>query len=237
VCLKLCVASTGDRTDDAVFTGISVAVPSLAAAVEAALVAGCDVLRPPANTTHSSSLVPDEDPYLVQPWFLRAVVKDPSSGLDVEFIQHPQSASASPEHPTAHGGFKLRHVTVSVSDVQAAMDYASTALGMTLHRYRSLVPTEPAMSAYLNYANGEHDATLLELRYSYGRIARRPKAQSPATPAVLGIMVPGVAGALAELNVGTGGVLGPADGVALGPPMEGLRLALIDELSFLTEAL
>ena len=220
--LKL-VAAHEPRGPDGVFTGLSVGVPNIALSIEAALAAGADVVRPLANTSHTPSLVPDEDPEMMQPWFMRAVVREPNSGLDVELVEHPPS---SPEH---RPGFVLRHVTLAVQNLTAAKALAAGALGMTVHRYRSLVPTEPAMSAFVSYSPGEHAGTLLELRYSYGP---QPRLRAPAA---VGVAVPdtraaraaiaAVAGAVASASTGAAPAAG-VEVVALGKALEGLCIEL-----------
>jgi len=199
------VAGSGDLTldvvyDDEVFLGISVAVPDLEAAMAKAQTAGAGVLRPFCNTSVAASMVPDEEAINeehLRPWYLRGVVQDPYSGLSLELTQ-----------TVGDLGGRLAHVSLRVPDLVDAEKFFTKDLGMTLHRKKSLVPAEPALSAFVSYGATEQEGTLVELRYSYGRAYGRYKSKSPKQTATLALSVPDVAAAVEELSVGGASSLG-----------------------------
>jgi catechol 2,3-dioxygenase-like lactoylglutathione lyase family enzyme len=195
--LKLTPSTEALTTAD-LLAGASVCVASVDAAVAAAVRLGAAVLRPVDNVTYVASLVPDEDCDLPQPWLLRAVVQDAYSGLPLELVEH------APAHELARaaaGAPALAHVTLRVPDLNAASDFFTQRLGMALHRKRSLVPTEPALSCWVSYATSELSGTNVELRYSYGltsgRGSRQRKAATRDVQLVVGAV--DVAAAVAEL--------------------------------------
>ena len=233
--LKL-VPATEDASPDDVLSGFSVAVADIQAAMTAAKKAGGEVVRPVDNVTFPASLVPDEDVDAQKPWQLRAVVRDPYSNLEVEFVEHSKPLKAG--HQT---DASLTHVTLNVMDLQDSLSYFTEGLGMTLHRQRALLPVEPAMSAWLSYAPEEHGGTLLELRYTYGRTFGRNKARTPKRTAVVSISVPDVDEVAVELTgIPRSESIGAEEGVALFPaksPSKGLEVMVIDELHFLKQTL
>jgi catechol 2,3-dioxygenase-like lactoylglutathione lyase family enzyme/predicted enzyme related to lactoylglutathione lyase len=157
-----------DSLHSGALVGLSVAVLNVDEAVRTAALLGGKVMRNATNVTYVASLIPDEALDLAQPWLLRAVVLCPYTGLDIEFVQHPPRST----FPTRF----IRHVSFRVSDLDTTASlYSSSMFGMQLHRKRSLVPTEPAISLFMNYALTEHEDTLLEFRYTYGNAYGRQK--------------------------------------------------------------
>lgn len=202
--------ASGDGAGNEVLEGISVNVPDISAAVAAAVARGAAVVRPQDNVTWGASMVPDEDPYEDGgwPWVLRAVVQEPQSGLSVEFTEIRGKDGDDGEGDKAavpsleHCAPRVAHVTLRVVDLDTAERFFTRDLGMTLHRKRSLVPTEPAMSAFLGYCGAELEGTLVELRYGYGRAFGRFKSKAPSQTAVLAVSVPDVAAAVDALARG-----------------------------------
>ena len=178
--------------------GASITVPSVQVAVAAALEMGATVLRPISNVTRVASLIPDEEIEVLQPWVMRAVVQDAHSGLPLEVVEHQP---AQQQERTDAGAPALAHITLRVPDLNAASAFFTERLGMTLHRKRSLVPTEPALSCWFSYAEGEMSGTTVELRYLYGltsgRGGRARRTAKHDAQLVLGAV--DVAAAVAEL--------------------------------------
>lgn len=264
--LKLTPADEPLTTVD-LLAGASVTVPSVQAAVAAALEIGATVLRPISNVTRVASLIPDEEIEVPQAWVMRAVVQDAHSGLPLEVVEHQP---AEQQERTDAGAPALAHVTLRVPDLNAASAFFTERLGMTLHRKRSLVPTEPALSCWLSYADGEMSGTTVELRYLYGltsgRGGRARKIAKHDAQLVVGAV--DVAAAVAELcepfplpevdddrgRVGATGSLSPGCSLVHGvgavaglgeeaavlqvaEPAAGVTIALVDQLDFLKQTL
>ena len=227
-----CASKEGSERD--VVAGVSVAVDDIADVVARAEEKGAEVSRSVDNVTYVASVVPDEEIDLPQPWQLRAVLRDSASGFEVELIQH------APTSPRPSG--VINHVTLRVPDIDEAAAFYSTAMGMTLHRKRSLVPTEPALSAFLSYEQAEFDHTLLELRYTYGKSKQHVPLVSRG-PSTIAISAPSIEDAVAHLkdvgeeqvedtkpSITAGPVEGVANDAALLSVTPGLNVVLLDEL-------
>lgn len=152
-----------------------------------------------ANITYVASLVPDEPLDAPQPWQLRAAVRDAMSGLELELVQHQPGKT-----PAAQAQLQL--VTLRVPDLDSAVGFFHGKLGMTLHRKYSLVPSEPAMSAWMGFGGGAAEGeemrearTLVDLRYNYGKDFGRNRAKSPGRTATLTVSVSDVEAATAAL--------------------------------------
>ena len=226
-----CASQEGAARD--VVSGVSVAVDDIAAAVARAQQSGGEVLRDVHNVTYVASMVPNEEIDQPQPWQLRGVLRDPASGFEVELIQH---ASSSPRPAGV-----VNHVSLRVQDVDEATSFYTSTMGMTLHRKRSLVPTEPALSAFLSYEKAEFDHTLLELRYTYGN--SKPLVPLPSRgPSTIAVSAPVIEDAVADLtgakdgqdgdapSVVEGPIEGVADDAALVSAAPGMQFVFVDEL-------
>ena len=231
--LKL-VPPTEDESVDDVLHGFCIYVTNIEDVVARAEELGATVLHEQENVTYVASLVPDETLEDPQPWQLRAVVHDPWSGLALELVQ--PSDPSSPVLPSRPVG-SMGHVTLKVLDLDSATAYFTGPLGMTLHRKRSLVPTEPALSSWVSYAPSEADGTHIELRYVYGRTAGRSRARTPLRTASLALSVPDLPRALADLGATGTDEDATEAAVPASEPHEGLELRLLDQLAFLTASL
>ncbi len=109
--------------------GLSVAVPCVSEAARVATLLGGEVIRNMSNVTLIASLVPDEALDLPQPWFLRAVLRCPHTGLDVEFVQHPPDSALGAKR-------FIRHISFRVSDLDDSASFYTASMGMHLHRKR-----------------------------------------------------------------------------------------------------
>jgi catechol 2,3-dioxygenase-like lactoylglutathione lyase family enzyme len=226
--LKVISCSLNDASDDDALVGISVTVQDALSALALAVASGAEVVRPLSNHTYVASLIPDEDLDDRQPWFWRAVVRDPSSGLELELREH-QPNSGRAVHV-------IDHVTLRISDLDDAVSFYTEKLGMKLHRKMSLVPVEPALSAFLSYAEGERESTLLELRYMYGRAYGRSKAKPSQRMTVLTVSTPSIEEASVALSCPVPSQVGSYSFDAP-QPASGLRIELVDELEFLKQSI
>eukprot|EP00614_Pseudopedinella_elastica_P029697 CAMPEP_0172616860 /NCGR_PEP_ID=MMETSP1068-20121228/68288_1 /TAXON_ID=35684 /ORGANISM="Pseudopedinella elastica, Strain CCMP716" /LENGTH=342 /DNA_ID=CAMNT_0013422453 /DNA_START=58 /DNA_END=1086 /DNA_ORIENTATION=- len=236
--LKLTAGALSDANLDDALLGVTVNVADAAAAVDAAKAAGAEVVQEAKNMTLIASIVPDEDPTKPGPWSMRATVRDPHSGLDLELVSPGSEGESS-------GAARLSAVSFRVGDLNAATDFATGPLGMTLHRKRSWVPNKAALSTFLNYAGSESEATLVELRYVYGKAYGRGKFR-PGSEALLVLSTPDVGAAVEGLSGGAdhAGVVvhaerGAVDGIGgdaavleSKDALPRLRLGFVDELDF-----
>lgn len=178
-----------------------------------------DVLRAVENVTYVASLYPDEDIDMPQPWCLRAVLRDKSSGFQVELMQYEGLLNDA-----------LRCITLQVHDLDAALDFYSSKTGMRIRRKQSLVPTEPALSAFLSY---ESDQTSLELRYKYGSKELQPL--TGRAPSIIVISTPSISDAIAGLGGEQSACLIEglcSDETPTIKASPDLNFALLDELEF-----
>jgi catechol 2,3-dioxygenase-like lactoylglutathione lyase family enzyme len=245
--LRVSPVGENSSTDDAL-EGISVSVANITVAMAAASAVNAEVIREINNVTFIASMHPDEDISSVQQWALRAVLRDPHSGLDIELLEHaPESIHRSLN--------TVNSVILRVLDLDAAINFYSKTLGMNYHRKRSLVPIEPATSAWLSYSPSELEGTHLELRYVYGRSFGRLKAKPPKRNTLLTFSAPDVPVVITELTSKDAegqhcmvpAVLPPNLAASLTDasaailkvphPPEGLFIELVDELAYLKSTL
>ena len=178
---------------------------------------GGEVVAEPEAITLGPSLVPDEE-METKIELRRAIVRDPS-GYSIEVIEGERTDPVG-------------RVVLPVTDLDRAIDFYTGSMGMTMHRKRSLVPLEPAMCAYLSFADSEDASTLLELRYNYatkristGSVAQHLTISTPDVPAVVDSLV-------ADAPVSARG----ESDATVGDP-EGYGLELMDELELLKQTL
>jgi len=173
------VEAAVDLNSEKVLIGFSFSVGNATKLYERAVALHAEIVYPISNVTYVASMFPDEDIAISQPWLIRAVVKDPFSGLEIEITE---SSSQSIKHSSLN---RIDKVSFRVSDLDEAIQFHTSVLGMKLHRKRSLVPVEAAMSAFLNFATDERDNTLLELRYLYGKSYGQTKVKDQVTSALI----------------------------------------------------
>lgn len=160
------VGHTGEFHTGSGISGVSLFVPDVQTVVDAVSSQFGTEFVELGNYTYGPSLIPDEDKDL-QNVVTRAVVADPSSGYTVEVFQTEDAGEGE-------GGAKqpmasIQKVNLRVSDLESAVEFYTGPMGMTLHRKRSLVPQEPAMTAFLSYGDEEKGSTVLEIKYAYGK--------------------------------------------------------------------
>lgn len=139
-------------------SGISIVVPDVQKVVDAVEEQGGSIIVGVNNYTYGASLIPDEDA-ATQTAVLRAIVADPDSGYTVELLQSEDKVV----RPITY----IQKVNIRVADIERAIEFYQ-AMGMSLHRKRSLVPEEPAMTARVSFGETEDASVLLELKYAYG---------------------------------------------------------------------
>ena len=110
-----------------------------------------------------ASMVPDEDPALET--FVDVVSLEDPAGYQVwatAAVEGPAPASPAPK------------VVLLVKDLDASIEFYTTALGMTLLRKRALLPHAAAMSGFVGFSEatdgpegGASGVPRIELRYNY----------------------------------------------------------------------
>uniref|UniRef100_A0A7S2WVZ7 VOC domain-containing protein n=1 Tax=Rhizochromulina marina TaxID=1034831 RepID=A0A7S2WVZ7_9STRA len=225
------VASAGEAPAGSVVTGAVLCVPDVEEALRRAEELGGEVVTPADTVSLLPSLVPDEPMDAPRTEVKRGVVQDPW-GYRVELLEE-----AGRRDP-------VDAVVLSVADLDASISYYSDSLGMTLHRKRSLLPIETALTGRLSYQPSEADGAVVELRYNY---ASKDHHAGDAT-CHFAVAVPSVTDAVGQLDQdgapvaevvsGPGTPLtGVGEQVAIVQVIDGVRVALIDQLEALTAAI
>jgi len=158
--LELREAAAAAHQPDGGFQGISVRVPSVPSAVEAAMACGGTVLSAVETIEHGPSWKPIEEPDEEANEIVEAVVADPS-GYPV--LLHESQGSVA-----------ISAVRCECHTWKSSQDWYE-ALGWTMRRYNSNVHREASLTLSLGAdaqpcgPRGDESGAVLQLMYRYGR--------------------------------------------------------------------
>ena len=168
-----------------------------------------------------ASMVPDEDPEL-ETLVDVAELEDPA-GYTVwatAAVDAPAPASPAPK------------VVLLVKDLDASIEFYTTALGMTLLRKRALLPHAAAMSGFVGFSDatdgpegGASGAPRVELRYNYNNDKVDPDVS-------LAVVADAKACAI-RAGICGGTVAGQADGTATLADPDGYTIVVADDAASL----